>query len=156
MFSVWVWNYAFIWDLNLKRLINGSFVDVKQRQDRGCLHANTYPLLQRMANLMRTRFIQWEDHKRLIKTLVEQVKGGVEAIAGCSGINTDDFNRRKETRAMWEKQGRRQVTQPNDKPVSAIPPMMNDGVSGISLHVCVAGQVVWGVRYDPPIASLSQ
>jgi len=34
--------------------------------------------------------ISWKDHQRLIKALVEEVKGGVVTIAGCSGVNTDE------------------------------------------------------------------
>ena len=38
--------------------------------------------------------IPWEDHKRLIKALVEEVKEGVVAIAGCSGVNTGESVRK--------------------------------------------------------------
>ncbi|MFX0096031.1 MAG: dihydrodipicolinate synthase family protein [Candidatus Hodarchaeota archaeon] len=34
--------------------------------------------------------IPWMDHKRLIQALVEEIKGGVVSVAGCSGINTDE------------------------------------------------------------------
>ena len=34
--------------------------------------------------------IPWDDHKRLIKALVEEAKEGVVTVAGCSGVNTDE------------------------------------------------------------------
>jgi len=34
--------------------------------------------------------IPWEDHKRLIKALVEEAKGDTVSVVGCSGINTDE------------------------------------------------------------------
>jgi len=34
--------------------------------------------------------ITWEDHKRLIDVLVDEVSGGTRAVAGCSGVNTEE------------------------------------------------------------------
>jgi len=34
--------------------------------------------------------IPWEDHKRLIRALVDEAKGRVATVPGCSGINTDE------------------------------------------------------------------
>ncbi len=34
--------------------------------------------------------ITWDDHKRLIEVLVEEVSGGTLAIPGCSGVNTEE------------------------------------------------------------------
>lgn len=34
--------------------------------------------------------IHWKDHQRLIKALVDEIKGGIASVVGCSGLNTDE------------------------------------------------------------------
>jgi hydratase-aldolase len=34
--------------------------------------------------------ISWKDHQRLIRALVDEIKGRIASVVGCSGLNTDD------------------------------------------------------------------
>lgn len=38
--------------------------------------------------------IPWKDHQRLIEALVDEIRGGVASVVGCSSLNTDDVIRK--------------------------------------------------------------